>query len=140
MSGVRGLDHINLRAPADVIEQVRAFYIDVIGLREGPRPAFRSGSHGHWLYAGDTAVLHLSIGPRIEPGDRPNGYFSHFALACSDLAAARERLDAAAVRYSIDVIEERNQVQLFTVDPAGVVLELDFQLDQQPTRDGATIG
>jgi catechol 2,3-dioxygenase-like lactoylglutathione lyase family enzyme len=132
MTGVRGLDHVNLRAPADVIERVRQFYIDVIGLREGPRPGFRSGSHGYWLYAGDAPLLHLSIGPRIEPSEQPASYFSHYALACSDLAAARSRLDAAGVRYTIDIIEDRNQIQLFAVDPAGVVVELDFQLDQQP--------
>lgn len=136
MTGVRGLDHVNLRAPAEIIEQVRRFYIDVIGLREGPRPSFRSGSHGHWLYAGDTALLHLSIGPRIEPSDRPGSYFSHYALACSDADAARARLDAAGVRYSVDIIEERNQLQIFAVDPAGIVVELDFQLDE---ASGATI-
>ncbi|MEP6898093.1 MAG: VOC family protein, partial [Rhodanobacter sp.] len=131
MTGVRGLDHVNLRAPAGIIDKVRQFYIDVIGLREGPRPVFRSGSHGHWLYAGDTAVLHLSVGPGMDPdrGNSPTTYFSHYALACSDLAGARARLDAAGVRYSIDVIEDRNQVQVFAVDPAGIVVELDFQLD-----------
>jgi catechol 2,3-dioxygenase-like lactoylglutathione lyase family enzyme len=139
MTGVRGLDHVNLRAPADVIERVRQFYIDVIGLREGPRPAFRSGSHGYWLYAGETPLLHLSIGPRIEPSERPASYFNHYALTCSDLAAARERLDAAGVRYSIDIIEDRNQVQIFTADPAGIVVELDFQLDEQPSAHGVTI-
>jgi catechol 2,3-dioxygenase-like lactoylglutathione lyase family enzyme len=130
MTGVRGLDHVNLRAPAEIIEQVRQFYIDVVGLREGPRPAFRSGSHGYWLYAGDTALLHLSIGPRVEPTERTNGYFAHYALACSDLESTRARLEAAGVRYTIDVIEERNQVQIFAVDPAGIVIELDFQLDE----------
>ncbi|HEY0198811.1 MAG TPA: VOC family protein [Rhodanobacter sp.] len=132
MTGVRGLDHINLRAPADVIEQTRQFYIDVIGLREGPRPTFRFGSHGYWLYAGDTALLHLSIGPQAPPTtERPNGYFSHYALACSDLEGARARLEAAGVRYNIDVIDERNQVQIFAIDPAGIVVELDFRLDEQ---------
>jgi catechol 2,3-dioxygenase-like lactoylglutathione lyase family enzyme len=130
MTGVRGLDHVNLRAPAEIIEKVRVFYIDVIGLREGPRPAFRSGSHGYWLYAGDTPLLHLSIGPQIESAGRSNGYLNHYALACSDLAGARARLDAAGVRYSVDTIAERNQVQIFATDPAGVVVELDFHLDE----------
>jgi catechol 2,3-dioxygenase-like lactoylglutathione lyase family enzyme len=130
MTGVRGLDHVNLRAPAEIIEKVRTFYIDVIGLREGPRPTFRSGSHGYWLYAGDSALLHLSIGPRIESTERPNGYFNHYALACSDLAATRARLDAAGVPYAIDRIEERNQIQVFATDPAGIVVELDFPYDE----------
>lgn len=56
---IRGVGHVNLRAPAAMIERLRLFYIDVVGLCEGARPVFRSGSRGHWLYADDTDVVHL---------------------------------------------------------------------------------
>lgn len=55
---VIGLDHYNLRAPRPLLDTLRDFYIDVVGLRLGARPPFRS--HGYWLYAGAQAVLHLS--------------------------------------------------------------------------------
>ena len=42
MTGVRGLAHANIRAPEAMIERLRSFYIDLIGLREGSRPTFRS--------------------------------------------------------------------------------------------------
>ena len=66
--GVRGIDHVNLRAPADLVERLRRFYTDLIGLREGPRPTPRSGSRGHWLYAGERAVGRITsavVSPRL---------------------------------------------------------------------------
>jgi len=124
--GVRGLGHANLRAPAPMIEQLRRFYTEVVGLREGPRPQFRSGSRGHWLYAGDTDLLHLTVARDDAPLSGCNGAFNHLAFACTDLAGARARLDAARVPYEVDVVDELEQVQLFLTDPAGMGVELTF--------------
>jgi catechol 2,3-dioxygenase-like lactoylglutathione lyase family enzyme len=123
---VRGLGHVNLRASAEAIERLRRFYVDVIGLREGPRPTFRSGSQGHWLYAGDHAVMHLSIARDGGSGVQPSGVFNHFAFDCDDLEATRARLDAAGIEYATDIVDERHQVQLFLTDPTGIGVELTF--------------
>lgn len=124
MTGVRGLAHANLRAPEAMIERLRCFYIDVVGLRQGPRPGFRS--RGYWLYAGDTDVLHLTI---AGPGDalpQPTGLFNHLAFACTDLAATRARLDALGLAYKVDRVDELGQAQLFLTDPCGLAIELNF--------------
>ena len=55
------LDHINIRAPRDLIEQVKDFYGELLGMVEGPRPDF--DSEGYWLYAGEKALIHLSVSP-----------------------------------------------------------------------------
>jgi catechol 2,3-dioxygenase-like lactoylglutathione lyase family enzyme len=127
MTGVRGLAHANLRAPADMIERLRRFYVDVVGLHEGPRPAFRSGSRGYWLYAGDTDVLHLTIAAPGDAPPAPTGHLNHLAFACTGLAATRARLDAAGLAYEIDKVDARGQVQLFLTDPCGLDIELNFQ-------------
>ena len=127
MAGVRRLDHINLRVPLELLEPVRAFYIDLVGLHDGPRPPVASGSHGYWLYAGDAAVLHLSTGNAGGSVSQGNGYFSHVAFACTNLAATRERLDAAGITARIQVLDEGHQVQIFVVDPAGITVELNFR-------------
>ncbi|MCX7513649.1 VOC family protein [Frateuria hangzhouensis] len=124
MTGVRGLAHANIRAPEAVIQRLRRFYIDVVGLREGPRPAFRS--HGHWLYAGETDVLHLTVAAPGDAAPAPTGHFNHLAFACTDLAAARARMDAAGLAYEIDEVPELGQVQLFLTDPCGLDIELNF--------------
>lgn len=121
------LGHVNLRAPADLIERLRRFYVDAIGLREGPRPRFRSGSSGHWLYAGEHDVIHLRIDARREH-EAPRGALDHFALLCDrgDLAAMRARLDAHGIEYTVDEVKETGQTQLFLHDPSGTAVELTF--------------
>jgi catechol 2,3-dioxygenase-like lactoylglutathione lyase family enzyme len=125
-----GIDHVNLRASAEMIERVRRFYVDIVGLREGPRPYFRSGSHGHWLYAGNVDVLHLSIRDGGGTVPRATGAFGHMAFAIDDLATAQARLDAAGIPYKTDIVDERHQVQLLFTDPAGVDVELTFTKPQ----------
>ncbi|HET7268877.1 MAG TPA: VOC family protein [Oleiagrimonas sp.] len=124
--GVQGLGHINLRANADLIERLRRFYIDVIGLKEGPRPTFRSGSKGFWLYAGETAVVHLSIDRDGDASPLATGHFNHIAFDCTGLDATRTRLDDWSIPYSTSIVDERHQVQLFLTDPAGLRIELTF--------------
>ena len=126
MTGVRGLAHANIRAPEAMIERLRCFYIDLIGLRQGLRPAFRSGSRGYWLYAGETDVLHLTIAGSGDTAPAPTGHFNHLAFACTDLDATRARLDAAGVAYEVDEVDEPPQVQLFLTDPSGLDIELNF--------------
>lgn len=122
---IRGLAHINLRAPAPLIERLRTFYVEVIGLRVGPRPPFRS--QGYWLYGGDLDLMHLTIDPSMT-GDEPGrtGWLDHFAFAAHDLDATLARLDAAGVAYQIDRVPSSGEIQLFLHDPAGVGVELNF--------------
>ena len=49
--------HVNLRAPRAMVDALRDFYCEVVGLQCGPRPL---SSYGYWLYAGGCEVLHLS--------------------------------------------------------------------------------
>jgi catechol 2,3-dioxygenase-like lactoylglutathione lyase family enzyme len=126
MPGVHGLAHANIRAPERLIERLRRFYIDVVGLREGPRPTFHSGSRGYWLYADGTDVLHLTIAGTGDTLPTSTGHFNHLAFACSDLAATRARLDAAGLTYEVDEVDALGQVQLFLTDPCGLDIELNF--------------
>jgi catechol-2,3-dioxygenase len=131
MTGVRGLGHINIRAPAALIWELRQFYIDIVGLRDGPRPTFRPGSNGHWLYAGDVDVVHLSVAPESVSSEAPRstGWLGHVAFACSDLDAALQVLDENFVQYELVEVTSLNQVQIFLTDPAGIGVELTFQRD-----------
>jgi catechol 2,3-dioxygenase-like lactoylglutathione lyase family enzyme len=121
---VSRLDHVNIAGPAGLIEACRRFYVDVIGLTEGDRPPFTS--RGFWLYAGDQPVVHLSERP-FDAGSQPEGPFAHYALQCTGLADAKERLDRARIPFTVSEVPLTNQVQLFVHDPAGVALELNFR-------------
>jgi catechol 2,3-dioxygenase-like lactoylglutathione lyase family enzyme len=119
---VAGLDHINLAAPRAVIERVRTFYIDVLGLVEGERPPFRSP--GYWLYAAGRPIVHLSV--RETDSAATTGPVDHFALACEGLGAMLERLARHGIAHRTAAVPGRAQVQIFLQDPAGVKLELNF--------------
>lgn len=82
-----GLGRANFCASAETIERQRRFYVDVVGLREGARPVFRSGSRGYWSYAGDRAVLHPTIARDGGASTQPAGAFNHLAFDCDDLDA-----------------------------------------------------
>ena len=127
------IGHVNLRGPAGLIEQLKNFYIDVIGLHEGPRPRFRSGSSGYWLYAGERAVIHLNLfgtdntyEREVIPGGT-TGAIHHVAFECDDLDGMVSRLDTKGLRYERAELPEIALTQLFVVDPNNVLLELNFR-------------
>ena len=126
---IAALSHVNLRASAAMVERLRRFYCDVIGLEEGPRPPFRS--RGHWLYGGGRDLMHLTVAEEAaDASPRDSGWFDHYAFAACDVTATRARLDAAGVAYEVDEVPARGEVQLFLTDPAGVGVELNFATAQ----------
>ncbi|WP_144143513.1 VOC family protein [Paraburkholderia sp. BCC1884] len=125
---VTGLSHYNLRADRLVLDTLRDFYVDVVGLAAGYRPPFNS--HGYWLYAGSQAVLHLSEASSGE-ARRVNvtNTFDHVAFVCEDIAASVARLQRFNVPYRSDDVPLTRQHQLFFSDPAGNGVELNFAQD-----------
>jgi catechol 2,3-dioxygenase-like lactoylglutathione lyase family enzyme len=104
------------------LAETRSFYIDVLGLTEGPRPPL--GFPGAWLYIGGRAVLHV-VGSRPLPPD-PQGVLDHMAFSAKGLSDVLSRLDAAHVTYSLGRQPESRVWQLFFFDPNGARVELDF--------------
>ena len=122
---VRGIDHFNIRASHELLEQVRAFYCDVIGLVVGDRPPFDSA--GYWLYAGDRAVLHLSLaGDDEQLASNVSTTLNHIALACTDRAEMERKLAVCGVNFKTARVPATNVAQLFLKDPAGNGIELSF--------------
>lgn len=126
MARVRAIHHINLRASADIIESLRHFYIDIVGLEEGLRPMFRSGSRGYWLYANGIDIVHLVVDENGQAVSGNTSTINHIAFACDDFDATLARLDAAGIAYDIDDIDELQQRQIYFNDPTGVGIELNF--------------
>jgi catechol-2,3-dioxygenase len=128
--GVRGLDHYNLRGSRELLERIRDWYRDVVGLEVGGRPPFRF--HGYWLYAGGRPILHLSEARHGEEHPVPGaGTFDHVAFGCSDFAAMRARLDALRVPYRVADVPQTGVRQIFLQDPAGNGVELNFDAREE---------
>jgi catechol 2,3-dioxygenase-like lactoylglutathione lyase family enzyme len=66
---LEGLDHANLRLRPQDLPAALVFYRDLLGLEEGPRPAF--DFPGAWLYAGGRPIVHLACRDTVEPPGFP---------------------------------------------------------------------
>ena len=119
-----GFDHYNLCAPRDLLERLRLFYTETIGLTAGYRPPFES--FGYWLYAGDKAVLHLSESAQGSSAPSGQTTFNHAAFNCTGLQEFKERLAEAGIEYRTARVPELDRIQLFFSDPAGNGVELSF--------------
>src|SRR5579885_1873325 len=92
MIGVSTIHHVSLNVRD--LERSRAFYREILGLREIPRPPF--SFPGAWFAAGDSQQLHLIVYPgatlRGEQG--LNTRDNHFAVRVRSYRAALEFLRA----------------------------------------------
>lgn len=120
-----GLDHYNLRAPRELMEQLRSFYCEVVGLSVGTRPPF--ASFGYWLYAGGQPILHLSETRQGDTRDiQTASTFDHAAFNCTGRAEFERRLTELGIPYRSSRVPGLGQIQLFIRDPAGNGVELNF--------------
>ncbi len=120
-----GLAHYNIRSGRELLEQLRDFYVSVVGLTVGPRPPL--SSLGVWLYAAGRDVLHLS--EMRDSEQRRTGSdltFDHVAFNCVGADLFEERLKSRGIVYRRAVVPESGNVQLFFRDPAGNGVELNF--------------
>src|SRR5215210_967084 len=121
------LNHFNITAPTELLEKVRDFYVEVLGLTVGERPDFRR--KGFWLYAGQEPIVHLTT---CEGNDaRVNGetgpsFLDHVAFSCKGLSGLIERLKHLHIPYEMAEVTSLGQVQVFIRDPARVGVELNF--------------
>jgi catechol-2,3-dioxygenase len=126
---VEAFDHYNLRAQQPLLDELLAFYCDVIGLTLGERPPFRR--FGYWLYAGGRPVLHLAEG---DPGETCEtdtaGTFNHASFGCSGRAQFEAHLAARGIEWRTARVPLIGQIQLFVRDPAGNGVELNFAADE----------
>ncbi|MEO7055420.1 MAG: VOC family protein [Caldimonas sp.] len=116
-----GMNHFTVVAEDEA--KTLAFYVDLLGLTVGHRPDL--GFPGAWLYAGGPqAVLHMYF-DRPMPAQR-TGVLDHMAFTATGLRAVKARFDAAGIKYDLRQQVGAGTWQLFTYDPNGAKIELDF--------------
>jgi catechol 2,3-dioxygenase-like lactoylglutathione lyase family enzyme len=128
-SMIHGMNHFTITA--EDRDKTLGFYCGLLGLQEGHRPDL--GFPGAWLYAGGPqAVLHI-YWDRPMPATR-TGVIDHLAFTASNLKAVKQRLDEAGLKYDLRRQAGAGTWQLFTLDPNGAKVELDF--DPSERLDG----
>ncbi|MFN2098762.1 VOC family protein [Altererythrobacter sp. MF3-039] len=112
---ILGLDHVQLAIPAGGEEKARAFYGDLLGMTEVPKPETLSQS-GCWFESGPLH-LHLGVDPDFLPATK-----AHPAFLVDDLELSKVGLLAAGFAVNDDK-PVPGYVRFFTSDPFGNRLE-----------------
>lgn len=125
--GVKSIDHVTL-VVAD-LERTRRFYVDLLGMKQVPRPGFNFP--GLWFQAGATQIhliqKHEGSGLAGLPEPPPTagaGRVFHFAFEVPDFPAAKEQLQAAGIHIRGTGLRPDGYNQLWCHDPDGHVVEL----------------
>lgn len=120
------INHINIYTHQPLLDEVRDFYVNVIGLTEGPRPPLPVP--GYWLYAAGKPIMHL-----MEKADADAevgvSHLDHIAFSCTGLEETLSHLASIEAEYTRREIPQFNIVQLFIKDPSGLGVELNFMVD-----------
>ena len=130
---VNALDHVNIIV-ADLDATAR-YYGELFGLerRDAPPPLTRVNAQ--WMYdAAGRAVIHINSLDCPRTYDRTVGVGStgalhHVALNCTGYDEMIMRLHAHGRDHQVNEVRAAGLRQIFTLDPNGVLLELNFFAD-----------
>jgi catechol 2,3-dioxygenase-like lactoylglutathione lyase family enzyme len=89
---ITDIDHVQITVPADGVDQARAFYCGLLGLREVEKPDSLKGRGGFWVQVGDRQV-HVGI----EEGVDHRATKAHIAYRVVGIDGWRDRLTAAGI-------------------------------------------
>jgi catechol 2,3-dioxygenase-like lactoylglutathione lyase family enzyme len=114
---IQGIDHVQIVGPSGCEPAARAFYGELLGLEELPRPTTLPDPDGCWFRVG-TQELHVGVEAPFRPAQK-----GHPSFLVDDLAALVDRLEdegyAATPENSIPGV-----TRAFVNDPFGNRLEL----------------
>ncbi|MFE9930679.1 VOC family protein [Streptomyces sp. NPDC005533] len=124
------VDHVQLAAPPDSEDRLRAFYTDVLGMTEIPKPPVLAARGGCWFAAGPVQ-LHLGIEEDFRPARK-----AHPGLRVTGIEAYAIRLEerGAKVVWDDDLPGHR---RFYSEDPVGNRLEFleEHTLEQQALEE-----
>ena len=122
-SRVASIHHVQITVPVGEEEAARAFYVDLLGLSEIPKPASLRDRGGLWLIAGDIE-LHFGVEDGVDRGATK----SHVAFGVTDLTSWHDRLESAGCTI-LNSIPIPGYDRLETRDPFGNRVELIQRVD-----------
>ena len=125
------LDHYNLRTHK--FKDTVAFYENVLGLENGPRPNF--SFPGAWMYSEGKPVVHLvDISSTNEPQKPDSGVVHHIAFVSRGFSAMQERLSKSGFDFRTQAVPGNELWQIFLTDPNGVVIELNYDVAKEQAQ------
>jgi catechol 2,3-dioxygenase-like lactoylglutathione lyase family enzyme len=125
---IQRLHHVQITIPSDATDQARAFYCELLGLREIPKPESLQARGGFWLELSGQE-LHVSL----EDGVHRHTTKAHLAYQVDDLEFWRSRLSDAGCQI-LEGVPIPGFDRLETRDPFGNRLEMI-----QPKTEGSSM-
>lgn len=133
---VNRLEHVNIMT--NDVAGTCSFYADLIGLDPRTPPGAENREHAAWIYdSSDTPIIHLvstslqDVMPmpgRAHPAET-TGAIDHVALNCDGYDEMEARFKDRGVEYTTKEVPQVSLRQIFTLDPNGVLLEMNFYAD-----------
>jgi catechol 2,3-dioxygenase-like lactoylglutathione lyase family enzyme len=111
------IDHVQLAMPAGREPEARAFYTELLGLPERPKPPELAARGGAW-FESTTVKVHLGVEKEFRPARK-----AHPGFLVQDLEALAARLRAAGFTLIADDALP-GQARYFVDDPFGNRIEL----------------
>ncbi len=111
------IHHVQMAMPRDGEDRARAFYADILGLTETPKPAALAARGGCWFAAGGVR-LHLGVEKGFQPARK-----AHPGLLTGDLDALVARLAKAGIEVRPDA-DLPGFRRVYVDDPFGNRIEL----------------
>jgi catechol 2,3-dioxygenase-like lactoylglutathione lyase family enzyme len=135
------LNHYFVRA--NDLEASRAFYCDVLGFEQMPRPDFPFP--GYWLGIDGQIQVHMGphgienselyyLGTGTDSATTNSGVVDHIAFLATEPERMYQSLRAKKVPLRLRHFAQFKLFQMFVVDPNGLTIELNFfGVDDQPS-------
>ncbi|MBL0402754.1 glyoxalase [Microvirga aerilata] len=110
------LDHVQLAIPKGAEDQCGRLYVDLLGMKEAPKPSTLAGRGGLWLESGPVRI-HLGVEEKFSPARK-----AHPAVATGNLDGLAQMLSEAGCEPTWDdaIPEVR---RFFVSDPVGNRIE-----------------
>lgn len=111
------IDHVQLAMPAAEEQRARAFYRDLLGMREIPKPDELAKRGGCWFESGNVQI-HLGVEDNFRAAKK-----AHPALKCRDYSGLMRTLKSAGVDI-VEVNDIPGVKRCYVHDPFGNRIEL----------------
>jgi catechol 2,3-dioxygenase-like lactoylglutathione lyase family enzyme len=111
-----GIDHFQLAAPKGCEEEARKFFVDILGLKEIPKPENLQNGGGCWFQCGRQEI-HVGVQEDFIAAKK-----AHPALLVTNLGSLKEHLTKNGISFKED-FRLTDRERMFVSDPFGNRIE-----------------
>ena len=114
---ITGIDHVQIAVPRAMEAECLAFYRELFGLPEIPKPEELRGRGGAWFQVG-SLQMHIGVDPEPSPKSK-----RHICFLVEDIAGAKAEVAQRGIAIEAESVAEGLH-RIFIRDPAGNRIEL----------------